>query len=222
MKRLFSSLLPALAAGSAICTSGCLLTYIDDAVSAKVYSEPSAWVPKVSDDDGNPIDVGAKIVSREMKVGDPVIVKVTVNLRQGTPVEDVVDEEGNISLPIIGEFKIIGMTTADAERAIRQTYIDQKVYSNCTVSVLCTAAQAAAEASYSVTGAIHKRGRYPLKSGMTLWQALIAAGDVSDFAGDKIRITRGGVTKTFSYRRIKNGRLQDPVIYNGDIIEVPD
>ena len=72
MKRLFSSLLPALAAGSAICTSGCLLTYIDDAVSAKVYSEPSAWVPKVSDDDGNPIDVGAKIVSREMKVGDPV------------------------------------------------------------------------------------------------------------------------------------------------------
>lgn len=222
MKRLFPSLLPVLAVGSVAFTSGCLLTYIDDAVSAKVYSEPSAWVPKVSDDDGNPLDSGAKVVSREMKVGDPVTVKITVSLRQGTPVDDVIDDEGNISLPIIGEFKILGMTTADAERAIRQAYLDQKVYNNCTVTVLCRAAQAAAEASYSITGAIHKRGRYPLKAGMTLWQALIAAGDVSDFAGDKITITRSGVKKTFSYRRIKNGRIQDPVLYNGDIIEVPD
>jgi polysaccharide export outer membrane protein len=222
MKYIARISLPAFLAAAALCSSGCLLNYVEDAVTSKVYRDPAAWVPRVSDEDGNPIDAGVKVVSREMKVGDPVTVKITVNLRQGAPVDDVIDDEGNISLPIIGEFKIIGMTTADAERAIRQAYIEQKVYSNCTVSVLCRAAQAAAEASYSITGAIHKRGRYPLKSGMTLWQALIAAGDVSDFAGDKITITRGGIKKSFSYRRIKNGRIQDPVLYNGDIIEVPD
>ncbi len=222
MKHIARISLPASLAAAALCSSGCLLNYVEDAVSTKTYRDPAAWVPRVSDEEGNPIDAGAKVVSREMKVGDPVTVKITVSLRQGTPVDDVIDDEGNISLPIIGEFKIIGMTTADAERAIRQAYIEQKVYSTCPLSVLCRAAQAAAEASYSITGAIHKRGRYPLKSGMTLWQALIAAGDVSDFAGDKITITRGGIKKSFSYRRIKNGRIQDPVLYNGDIIEVPD
>lgn len=222
MKRFPPLLLPALLIASSSGTTGCLFTYIEDAVTPDMHISPAAWVPRVSDDDGSPLDLGEKVVSREMKVGDPVTVKITVNLRQGTPVDDVIDEEGNISLPIIGEFKIIGLTTADAERAIRQAYIDQKVYSNCTVNVLCKAAQAAAEASYSVTGAIHKRGRYPLKTGMTLWQALIAAGDVSDFASDKIRITRGGVTTSYSYRKIKRGQIQDPVLFNGDIIEVPD
>ena len=52
--------------------------------------------------------------------------------------------------------------------------------------------------------------------------AVVAAGDVTDFAGDKIRITRNGITKVFSYRKIKRGTVIDPLLMNGDIIEVTD
>ena len=123
---------------------------------------------------------------------------------------------------MIGEFRVLGMSTADAERAIRKVYLDRQVYRDCTINVTSKATQSAGEAVYFITGSISKKGRYPLKNGMCLLEAVINAGDVTDFAGDKIRITRYGITRSFSYRKIKSGRLQDPVIYNGDIIEVPD
>ena len=40
--------------------------------------------------------------------------------------------------------------------------------------------------------------------------------------GDKIRITRYGITRSFSYRRIKKGTIPNPLLMNGDVIEVSD
>ncbi len=208
---------------AAVMSSGCFFTaLLDDVTTPNVNINPEAWVPRVDGDDFTPINTSAQVATRELKVGDPVMVKMAFHLRQQAPIEDVVDEEGNITLPMIGEFHVLGMTTGDAERAIRKVYIENKIYNDLTVNVINKAAQEAAAEAYSITGAVHKRGRFPLKEGMTLREAVVAAGDVTDFAGDKIRITRNGMTKDFSYRKIKRGTAIDPPILNGDIIEVTD
>lgn len=213
----------ALATVAALASTGCFVTgLVDDLTTPDVRISPDAWVPRIDTGDGSSVDTGSVAIAREFKVGDPVTVKMTIALRQSAPVDDVVDEEGNITLPLIGEFNVLGMTTANAERAIRKAYIDNKIYNDLTVNVINSAAKASIDEAYSITGAIRKRGRYPLKAGMTLQEAIIAAGDVTDFAGDKIRITRNGVTRTFSYRKIKRGTAIDELIRNGDIIEISD
>ncbi len=191
-----------------------------DAFAPSANVSPEAWVPRADGGDGVPLDTSPQIVSRSLKPGDPVIVNMTVALRPQPRVEDVVDEEGNITLPILGEFKVFGMTTSDAERAIKQAYLEKSVYRDMTVNVICTAAQSQAQEYYSITGAIRRRGRYPLPHSMTLREAIIANGDVTDFATGKIEITRNGISQRFNYRRIRKGIDKDPQILNGDIIEV--
>ena len=198
--------------------TGCLT--LEDAFSPQRHVSPEAWVPRVEAGFGEEIFTDPTIISRSLKQGDPVIINMTVSLRPQPRVEDVVDEEGNISLPILGEFKVAGLTTADAERAIKQAYVDNNVYRDVTVNVICTAAQARIAETYSITGAVPKRGRFNLPEGLTLRRAVIAAGDANDFATGTILITRNGVTHKFNYRRICKGRDIDPDILNGDIIEV--
>lgn len=212
MKKVLLLLLPvALATG---CSS------LLDALSTPRNVSPEAWVPRAESGDGAEISTDAVVVSRNLKPGDPVIVNMTVSLRPQPRIEDVVDEEGNITLPILGEFPVAGLTTADAERAIKQAYLDKAVYRDVAVNVICTAAQARAAETYSITGAVSKRGRYTLHNGMTLREAVIASGDANDYSNGKILITRNGVTRKFNYRRIKKGLDVDPPILNGDIIEV--
>ncbi len=204
---------------SVVFSSGCtslINAFEGDAPNAN----PSAWTPNVPGENGETEPEEVVAAARPLKVNDPVKIGLAAGLRTLPAVEDVIDNEGTVTLPIIGEFRIVDMTTSDAERAIRQEYTDRKIYNNLTVKVLCTAETASRVDEYSITGFVHKRGRYPLKEGLTLRQAIIAAGDTTDFAGDEIRITRKGTMQKYSYRKIKKGIVADPSIQNGDIIEV--
>ena len=212
------SLLPLLVLAASAST-GCI-SAVEDLFSSGVSSAPESWIPRLEGDDGLPVDTGVPVFIRNLRVGDPVTIKTTVSLRQYPDIEDIVDEEGNITLPMIGEFRVLGMSTADAERAIRKVYLDRQVYRDCTINVTSRATQSSGESVYFVTGSISKKGRYPLKSGMCLLEAIINAGDVTDFAGDKILVTRYGITRSFSYRKIKKGTIPNPLLMNGDVIEV--
>lgn len=205
---------------SLLAVTGCLGGLLDH-LSAPVSGSPEAWVPRVEGGDGfDPIDASSTVTTRLLANKDSVVINMTSALRPQPRVEDVVDEEGNITLPILGEFAVAGLTTADAERAIRKAYLDKQVYKDLTVNVVCTSVDPDEGRFYSITGAVARRGRCVLTTGLTLRQAIIAAGDATDFASGKINITRNGRTKSFSYRRIRKGLEPDPVIFNGDIIEV--
>lgn len=200
-------------------STGCLSGLLDH-FSKPVNVAPDAWVPRVEGSDGMDSFATSKVESRLLEAKDSVVIGVTVSLRPQPRIEDVIDEEGNVTLPMIGEFRIAGLTTADAERAIRKEYIEKGVYKEVAVNVVCTSIRTDEAKTYSITGAVARRGRVPLTQGMTLREAVIAAGDCSDFANGKILITRKGITKQFNYRRIRKGLEQDPVIFEGDIIEV--
>ena len=76
------------------------------------------------------------------------------------------------------------------------------------------------EPEYFITGAINKKGGFPYKDGITLWQAIVAAGDINEFAGGKVKLVRDGVTEVHDLNRIKKSKAKDPLLRPGDMVEV--
>ena len=76
-----------------------------------------------------------------------------------------------------------------------------------------------------VAGAIREPGQKEFHSGMTLTQALLAAGGALTSGGASVAVTRQGVdgrlsTTRYNLAEIRSGRLPDPPLRAGDRIEV--
>lgn len=142
---------------------------------------------------------------------------VTVVLR-GIPapeqIEDQIDDEGNISLPLLGEVRAAGYNATDLEREIRRQYIDRKIYQNINVTVIVPSR------FYFMQGEIRAPGRYQLVQAIRLSQAIAQAGGYTEFASKKATITRDGkVFKKVKNTRKLNSRPEDDILLEpGDIV----
>jgi protein involved in polysaccharide export with SLBB domain len=79
---------------------------------------------------------------------------------------------------------------------------------------------------FYVGGEIGSPGQKDFHSGMTLTQALLAAGGVTPLAGAKVRVSRAGadgrlVSTEYDLQAIEGGAVPDPLLQAGDRIEVP-
>ena len=78
---------------------------------------------------------------------------------------------------------------------------------------------------YYIAGRINYPGQKTYQSGITLLQAILAAGGTSRQNESKVEISREGtdgrlVTTRFNLKDIKGGVIQDPKVLPGDRIEV--
>ncbi len=127
------------------------------------------------------------------------------------PSEDVVNvngdytisrEDGTISMPYLsGRVSVVGLTARQVENKLRSLYLSQQIYSDPIVMAsVGPKGEAAVDARYvQVTGYVAGKKNLPYREGMTLIQALIECGDITDFGSRKIQITRGKVTRTYDY-----------------------
>ena len=173
---------------------------------------PGSWAPRLPE---NP-DVRTSTV-RPLRQDDDVQVTVRAGAVAAIQATDIVDSYGNITLPHLGEFKVGGLTSSEAERAIRDAYVKNGLFTTPEVTLI-GGTRVAPE--YFVTGAINKKGSFPYKEGITLWQAIVAAGDVTEFSGGKVKLVRDGVTEIHDLNRIKKGKAKNPPLLPGDMIEV--
>ena len=199
--------------------TGCISSFVGSG-----HHDPELWVPVTGLGETSATSTSySRPPQRGMRPGDRVTVTLQPSLNvSGQTIEDVVDDDGMITLPLIGEFRVLDRVPTEVSKAIAQEYVDRGMYLDMIVNVVNTTVLKVDIDEYSVTGEVPRRGRFPLKEGMTLWQAIIAAGDVSAYAGDRVLLTRDGKTTSYSIKRIKNGSFPDPVIQNGDIIEVKE
>jgi len=87
-----------------------------------------------------------------------------------------VDDDGDISLPIVGEHRIQGLTLPEIETAIQQLYYPRYVV--CP-PVVVTQIEDYHKPQVTITGAVVKSGRYALRRDqMTLVSALMEAGGI--------------------------------------------
>lgn len=111
-------------------------------------------------------------------------------------------EDGTISMPYLsGRVGVAGLTARQVENKLRSLYLSQEIYSDPIVMAnVGPKGEAAIDARYvQVTGYVGSKKNLPYREGMTLIQALIECGDITDFGSRKIQVTRGKVTRTYDY-----------------------
>lgn len=132
--------------------------------------------------------------------------------------------DGRITLPLIGELQVAGLTAMNVQLIVRNKL---KAYiSDPEVTVIVTEVKSR---SYVVVGKISHPGSYDLTKPTTALQAIAIAGGFLDFAKEtKVYILRrqdnGSTSRLpFNYKKVINQHATDENIElrNGDTIVVP-
>lgn len=110
--------------------------------------------------------------------------------------------DGTITLPYLkNRIHVEGLTARDIENIIRTNYVSQQIYADPIVQVaLGPKTEPGLEMRrIMVSGYVLKKASLPYREGITLIEALLEAGDITDYGSRKIQVTRGSVTRTYDY-----------------------
>ena len=130
-----------------------------------------------------------------------------------------VDNNGSISLPLIGEVRAAGKSVPALQNEITRLY-GAKYLQNPQVSVLM---KQSAGQQVTVDGSVKKPGIYPVAGNSSLLQVVAEAGGLEDIADEsKVYVFRQvgsrKLVANFDLKEIRAGSHSDPRIYGGDVI----
>ena len=129
--------------------------------------------------------------------------------------------DGTISLPYLSKrIHVEGLTARDIESVVRSQYLSQQIYADPIVQIILGARnEVPVETRFiQVSGYVGRKSNLPYREGITLIEALLDAGDITDYGSRKIQITRGGVTRTYDYFSAKDRGIK---LLPKDVIYVP-
>jgi protein involved in polysaccharide export with SLBB domain len=193
------------------CSSPPTLDSMAAADEVKTNSRTSASVTK-------PADIGAQANYSEVArfhVGETVKVDFSGPPDPIESHEELIKEDGNITLPLIGSVKALGKTAGELQNEIHDLYVPQYyVRLNVTVKP--------GDLVYYVRGEVKGPGRQLYIGETTVTKAITSAGDFTDYASHKVTLIRasGGSIKVNVDKALEDPTL-DPQIYPGDQVTVP-
>jgi protein involved in polysaccharide export with SLBB domain len=131
------------------------------------------------------------------------------------PHDELIKEDGNINLPLIGPVKALGKTAGELQNEIHNLYVPQ-YYVRLNIVVK------PGDLIYYVRGEVKQPGREIYVGETTVTKAITSAGDFTDFASHKVKLIRanGQVIKVNVDKALEDQTL-DPQVYPGDQIMVP-
>jgi len=139
-----------------------------------------------------------------------------------------VSSSGEILLPLLGKVRVGGRSVQQAQEHIRERLMKEDFFVDPQVNLIITEY---AERRVSVIGQVNMPGIHliPPEEGMTLSQAISAAGGVTRLANEsKIKLTRelpNGKKVTEEYDLddiLEDPNVKDVELRNGDTIMVPE
>ena len=174
-------------------------------------STPSSTRPKVRSDD-------------TYVIGDADVISISVWKEPDISKQIPVRSDGKISLPLVGDIQATGETPLQLERAISDKLKGYMTDPEVTVIV-----EQINSPKYNIFGQVGRPGSFIITAGITIMDAIAAAGGLRDFAKKKgIYVLRqspgGGVTKIpFNYDKFIKGKdpSQNIPIMPHDTIVVP-
>jgi protein involved in polysaccharide export with SLBB domain len=127
-------------------------------------------------------------------------------------------DEGSVNLPLIGRIPARGLSSSQLATVIETRLKQAKIFTIANVNITVNASQN--QRTIIVGGSVRASGRQPYIDDLTLTGAISAAGGRGDFAGDGIKIIRGGKAQRYSWKALKKDPSSDPKVQPGDIIDV--
>jgi polysaccharide export outer membrane protein len=128
--------------------------------------------------------------------------------------------DGFVSVRFAGEVKAAGLTTQQLSDSIAEKL--KTYFNNPEVNIQVLKINSK---KYYISGGVRKGGAYPLTAPKTIYEALIEAGGLADFAKQtKIYVLRGQQQIKFNYKEVSKGKNlpQNILLQNGDVIVVPE
>jgi polysaccharide export outer membrane protein len=165
-------------------------------------------------------------VSDEYRIGEGDVIQVSVwGERDASVGSVVVRPDGMITMPLIKDVRIAGLSPAEAEKTIAEPL--SKLIKAADVTVIVN--QINSKKVFMVGGGIKKEGPIPYTYRMTVMQAISEAGGLTDYAKRKkiyvLRNENGRQFKLpFAYDAVLNGEhmeLNIPLL-PGDTLVVPN
>ena len=185
---------------------------VDDAFATAAVGQPAAPAAASTD------------VPDGYRIGPGDVVQISVWREPDASVPSaVVRGDGNVSLPLIKDVAIAGLTPAEAEKAIAAKLARYINAADVTVIVR----EIHSRKVYMV-GAVRTVGPVPLTGSMTVLQAITQAGGLTDYAKRKqiyvLRTENGKQMKMpFNYEAVINGQgvEQNILLAPNDTVVVP-
>ena len=153
---------------------------------------------------------GQRVLSR----GDRVMISLR-GIPRPEEMKNVIDGEGNVTLPYIGQVRVADLIPSEAERVIESAYIDGGIYISVNAIVV------AEDKVYFVQGEVSRQGKFTMSGDVTLLQAITEAGGYTPWANRRnVKVIRGPDVLFFDAREVENGKIADPGVMPDDIIVV--
>lgn len=130
-----------------------------------------------------------------------------------------VEENGHISVPLIGSVKAAGLTLPELEIELEKKY-NKDYLQNAEISVFM---KESFGQRITMDGQFTKPGIYPASSQTTLLQAVAQAGGLTPLSDERKvfvyrNYTNGKKVANFSIKDIRAGNKSDPKLYGGDVV----
>ena len=158
----------------------------------------------------------------QIEAGKAVIITVS-----GIPTEEKgridgtypVSDSGFINMPFIGPIHAANMRNDDLAVSLQSRYKSLGIYTNITIQVISHRGNNIDEQTVHIGGQVRGPGPKPFNKGLTLYQAIQAAGGPTEFGSMKrVKVFRNG--KQTIYDMTKEQSMAVAVEPN-DTVEVP-
>jgi protein involved in polysaccharide export with SLBB domain len=131
-----------------------------------------------------------------------------------------VSETGMISMPLLtSPIRASGQSATSLARTIEAAYRSEKIYTTPTVNVIHSTNESINELVVTVGEQVNRTGPVKYVRGLTLYNAVQAAGGATIFGSMKrVRLTRGAQTKVYDLTDTKHMNI---LVEPNDTIQVP-
>ena len=130
-----------------------------------------------------------------------------------------VSDGGTINLPYIGQVRAAGLRPDELAGSIQSSYRNQQIYRNPTIQVFASSTDTIDKEAVHIGGQVRRPGPVEFTPGLTLYQAVQAAGGSNEFGSMKrVKLLRGSKVLTFDLTQAQFMRI--PLEQN-DVIEIP-
>ena len=123
----------------------------------------------------------------------------------------IIDSSGTISLPLLQEVKVAGLSVREVENRIAEGFRARELLKNPIISV-----QPGALRPFYVIGEVNSPGEINYRQGMTVLSAISAAGGYTYRAQEG----QGEVVRTVNGQEVRSKASEDTLIQPGDRIRV--
>jgi len=185
-------------------------------------------ITDVKDFNAATADVPSYTLGSEYRIGTEDELRIDVWRNPDLSIEVPVRPDGKISMPLVGDVQAGGRTPSQVAADIRQRL--SRFIREPQVSVIITKLRSHEYLSrVRVTGAVRQQVSLPFRQGMTILDAVLAAGGINEFAAPaRTRLYRKVGSKTRVLDINLRGILYDGdlttnvVLKPGDVITVPE